>query len=208
MKTLLDASARLFSDFQSKLEADIGELLPNSFPSLISLIGYCKENGVDANNRLRAHCDIMAWYEDVDGYDALVMGDQNCTFLVIQTDKVTIKAYKLNHFYDVKDMVPPLNDFKTIVAPYLREDDRKWAALIDAMENNNITGNVSAGNKERCSIEPLFSLTYVIDKDEEDGVYKHALLRAGFDLITGIKDLNSFENQIAQLTFELEESEH
>lgn len=204
MDTLLDVSSRLFSDFQSKLKANISELLPNSVPALTSLIKHCKENNINTNNRISAHCDVRAWYENIDGYDALIMGDQNFTCLAIQVDASTIKVYQLNYFSNVKDMVPSLNDFKAIVAPYFREEALYWETMLDAVENDTVA---SASKLKDCSIKPLFKLTYAEaeyeDEYDDDGIYKNVVLRAGFDLITGIKDLNSFENQIAQLTFEL-----
>ena len=198
MDTLFDASYEIFSDFRDKLEKAINELLPNSVPDLVCLIRHCKENGIDVNNRLSPnYADLLAWYENIDGYDAIIMRDQNRTFLAIQEEEHSIKVYLLNYFYDIKDMVPPLEDFKTIVAPYLREDARRWDARFEAIASNNITDDVSMGNDKECSIEPLFSLSFV--EDDEGEAHKHVLLRAGFDLFSGIKDLNSLKIRLCSI---------
>lgn len=198
MKTLIDVSGRLFTEFQRGLEGAINDLLPNSFPALVSIMQYCKNNGIDRNNRLSpGYADLLAWYENIDGYDSLIMRDQNETFLAIKTGDNSVKVYTLNYFYNIDDMAPSIKEFNTVVAPWLREDELKWSALFEAMEaGDEKFDGISAGNKEPCRIEPLFSLTFV--QDSEGKVHKHVLLRAGFDLISGIKTLNSFENQIAQ----------
>lgn len=203
---LFDATSKMFRDFERQIEEAIKNYLPNIVPDILNIFEYCKQNNIENKNPIDpGYSDLYAWYETIKNIDCLLIKDQNYKFLILKKEDKTICVYELEYLYRTKEMKPSLDDFSNIVIPSLKEDDEKWKLFFNSIENGKLC-DISLKDIGTCPIQPIIEMSYRnFFSDGEMDIFKNVIIKSGFDYITDIKKLNSFENQINQFTIFIKE---
>lgn len=205
--SLFEETSVIFRKFSSDVEEKVKEYLPLTVPKILTIINYCKENRIGKENCIDpGYADLLAWYENIGGFDALLMRDQNCDFVIINTDEGDLSIYMAKNIYSCEPMEPTLEYFSEEVVAYIKAEEKNMEGLLALCINNIEYEKVEV---PECKVKALATVTYKkYDIGEtESKEFTSTRTCGGFDYINDIKTLNSFEMQVEQYLLKIEEME-